>query len=123
MSSAASAGILERLVDYRLPKDRKSEYEMAYSSPAICDVGTFSCHTIGTRPKKTFQQCHEEGKKSWVHPGVSSTTLMYFQPYYDEEGKYHNHDGNTTITNYSCSNGRSWIESSTGACWCGWGKD
>ena len=49
-------------------------------------------------------ECKKEGKKSIVYPGYGSTTLMYCQPFYDENGKYHHHDMNTTTTPYSCSN-------------------
>jgi hypothetical protein len=66
-------------------------------------------------------QCQEEGKKSRVLPGPTSVrTLLYSQPYYDEDGKYHDHDRNTTTRGYSCSNGHSWSETKTGSCWCGW---
>lgn len=66
-------------------------------------------------------QCKKEGKKSKVYPGVGYTTCMYCPPFYDEEGKYHNHDGNVTTQEYSCSNGHKWTERTTGSCWCGWG--
>lgn len=67
-------------------------------------------------------QCKDEGKKSQVYPGMSTITAMYFQPFYDEDGKYHNHDGNTITTSYSCSNGHRWVDSGHKECWCGWGK-
>lgn len=66
--------------------------------------------------------CLSEGKKSLVYPGMASTTLMYCAPFYDEDGKYHHHDANTTTSSYRCSNGHEWAESSGGSCWCGWGK-
>lgn len=65
-------------------------------------------------------ECQKEGKKSMVYPGVSSTTLMYCAPFYDEKGEFHNHDSNITTTPYSCSNGHEWTEKSSGSCWCGW---
>ena len=68
-------------------------------------------------------ECVKEGKKSTVAVGMSMTTCMYFEPFYDEEGKYHNHDGNRTSTEMRCSNGHSWVHGSTGSCWCGWGKE
>jgi hypothetical protein len=68
--------------------------------------------------------CEKEEKKSCVYPGMSTSTLMYCLPYYDEEGKYHSHDTNTHTTQYSCSNGHNWSESSTGRCpSCDFGKD
>jgi hypothetical protein len=65
-------------------------------------------------------QCKAEGKKSHVYPGHSTSTLMYCPPFYDEEGRYHNHDMNTHTTYYRCSNGHEWAENSSPVCWCGW---
>ena len=65
-------------------------------------------------------QCVEKGEKSQVFPGSSMTTLMSYQPYFDEKGKYHHHDENTTTTDYRCSRGHEWHESTKGSCWCGW---
>ena len=65
-------------------------------------------------------QCKEAGLKSEVYPGAGRTTLMGWQPYYDEEGKYHSHDPNTTTIHFQCSNGHSWIEKKHNSCWCGW---
>jgi len=48
---------------------------------------------------------------------------MYSPPFYDEEGKYHDHDPNSSSTSYSCSNGHTWAESSRSSCWCGWPND
>lgn len=68
--------------------------------------------------------CIEKGLKSNVYPGVSMSTLMYCAPYYDENGKYHSHDMNRHTTNYNCSHGHTWSESSTGICpSCDFGKD
>ena len=35
---------------------------------------------------------------------------MYCQPFYDEEGTYHHHDGNIVTSEYDCSRGNHWIE-------------
>lgn len=53
-------------------------------------------------------ECQKEGKKSKVYQGMSTTTLLGWIPYWDEEGKYHNDNPNTTTTEYSCSNGHRW---------------
>ena len=63
-------------------------------------------------------QCVELGLKSTISVGVSMTTCMYFSPFYDEEGRYHNHDKNTTTTQMKCSNGHEWAESTQPKCWC-----
>lgn len=65
--------------------------------------------------------CVKEGLKSNVYPGHSYTTAMFCRPYYDEDGKLHVHDMNTTTTSYYCSNNHTWSKSHQGSCWCGWG--
>ena len=46
---------------------------------------------------------------------------MWCQPFYDKDGKYHDHDMNSSSTDYSCSNGHKWSSSSgPRECWCGW---
>jgi len=59
-------------------------------------------------------ECQKEGKKSIVFIGVSSTTLLAVTPYYDEEGRFHFDDPNTTTTQYTCSNGHVWSENFKG---------
>lgn len=56
-------------------------------------------------------ECKKLGLKSKVYVGASSTTLLAFTPYYDEEGNYHHNDPNVITTSYTCSNGHSWWES------------
>ena len=68
-------------------------------------------------------KCKEQGRKSTIRVGVSMSTAMYCTPFYDEEGKYHHHDSNTTETSYTCSNGHEWTERTSGSCWCGWKAD
>ncbi len=65
-------------------------------------------------------QCISEGSKSFVNLGGSLSTLMCSDPFYDEDGKYHNHDPNTSVSHYACSNGHKWTELSKPSCWCGW---
>lgn len=60
--------------------------------------------------------CQKEGKKSCVYEGITTSTCIYCQPYYDEEGKYHVHDLNNHTTSYNCSNGHSWTKRRRG--WC-----
>jgi hypothetical protein len=70
------------------------------------------------------KQCVKEGKKSCVFvEGKSSTCLATSQPFYDEDGNYHNHDRNIMTTFYKCSNDHSWVEKSKPSCWCGWPDD
>jgi hypothetical protein len=64
--------------------------------------------------------CKAEGKTSRVFDRGGTTTLLNCRPFYDEQGRHHTHDSNTTTTGYRCSNGHEWTEKSTGSCWCGW---
>lgn len=68
-------------------------------------------------------ECLKENKESRVYPGVSYSTCMYYFPYYDEKGNFHNHDSNITTTDYSCSNDHKFQTKRSGSCWCGWRKD
>lgn len=66
--------------------------------------------------------CVAEGKKSRVEIGRTSRTCLGHSPFYDEDGKYHNHDPNRSTTQYHCSNGHAWQDVSYTECWCGYGK-
>lgn len=63
-------------------------------------------------------ECLKLGLKSRVYVGRGTTTLIYSAPFYDEDGKYHNHNPNINTTEYSCSNGHKWVEHSKSHCWC-----
>ncbi len=52
--------------------------------------------------------------------GYGTTTLLASYPFWDEEGRYHLHDHNTSRRRYTCSRGHEWVEVETGSCWCGW---
>lgn len=72
------------------------------------------------------QKCKDEGLKSRVYGGIGSVTLVYYPPFYDEDGVYHSHDGNTSTAGYNCSNGHRWTVKSNGWCPapnCDWNKD
>lgn len=62
------------------------------------------------------KQCEVEGEKSVVHVGPAFTTLMAGQEFYDEEGRWHNHDPNITTQSYRCSQGHSWSEDRRSKC-------
>ena len=52
-------------------------------------------------------KCKEMGQKSTISGGSGYRTAMYFAPYYDEDGKYHYHNGNICTSHYTCSKGHS----------------
>ena len=71
-------------------------------------------------------ECHKEGLKSKVYEDQYSgmRTLLYCQPYYDENGAYHHHDANTTTFRYRCSNKHTFEKKSYGKCLsCNWTND
>ena len=63
-------------------------------------------------------ECIKAGLKSMVYVGGSSSTLMMYDHYFDEDGKEHFHNPNTTTTSYSCSQGHKWVEGTLSKCWC-----
>jgi hypothetical protein len=79
----------------------------------VVEVDTICATRV--RAKETNMQCkecQESGRTSRVYPGLSTRTMMGWQPYYDEAGVLHNEDPNKTTTHYSCSNGHKWTETS-----------
>ena len=66
-------------------------------------------------------KCEASGGRSrvYVTPGGISTAMAY-QPYYDEEGRYHYHDGNSFTQTWACSEGHSGAIVGANRCWCGW---
>lgn len=57
------------------------------------------------------QQCKKEGRESKVHCDYTTSTLLGWSPYFDEEGNLHVHDPNKKADGYRCSNGHYWAES------------
>lgn len=53
-------------------------------------------------------ECKEQELKSNVFPHGGTKTLMYCQPYYDENGIYHHHDRNVVTNSFSCTNNHQW---------------
>jgi hypothetical protein len=64
--------------------------------------------------------CSEEGEKSRLTAVGGRSTNLEWEKFFDEEGKYHQHDPNTVIHLFKCSNGHE-IEvlSKTGCGACG----
>lgn len=54
-------------------------------------------------------ECVTANQTSRVYPDMYSvTTDMGWFSYYDEDGKYHNHNPNCHSESFSCSNGYKW---------------
>lgn len=53
--------------------------------------------------------CKKLGFRSRVYLGMSMSTLLYSEPYYDEDGLYHDNDPNTITTNARCSIGHDFV--------------
>lgn len=54
------------------------------------------------------EYCRVKGKESRVIISPDWVTLVYSPPFYDEEGRFHNHDPNSATAYYSCTNGHCW---------------
>jgi hypothetical protein len=66
-------------------------------------------------------ECRAAGMMSTVTVGPTSQTAVYYPPFFDEQGRYHNHDANRTSGMAHCSRGHSWpFEIPLTSCWCGW---
>ena len=51
------------------------------------------------------ETCRGLKLESFVYERESTSTLAYYQPYYDQKGVYHNHNGNKLTQMYECSFG------------------
>lgn len=72
------------------------------------------------------KECQESDRQSRVYRGPTSSTVMGYSSYYDEEGVYHQHNMNQVSTSYSCSNGHWWNQDSPQLCPadnCSWNED
>ena len=56
-------------------------------------------------------QCETNGLKSKIYIGGSTSTAMLADIYFDEDGNYHSHNGNSYTTEYCCTNGHLWKSS------------
>jgi len=69
-------------------------------------------------------KCKELNQKSTITGGSGYSTAMGWQPYYDEEGRHHNHDPNGRTSHYSCSQGHDIIVSWSNKCpYCDFGHE
>jgi len=64
--------------------------------------------------------CKEQGLQSTVQTNGIISTLMGYVSYYDEEGRFHNHDDNSRMTEGRCRNGHTFAYRYENSCWCGW---
>jgi hypothetical protein len=63
--------------------------------------------------------CEAQGTRSIVYVGPSTTTTLSGQVFYDEDGRFHMHDPNTTTSEYNCSLGHRWsVQAPAHQCWC-----
>ncbi len=62
-------------------------------------------------------KCLEENTTSRIYMEMGGTvTCMGWMPYYDEEGRHHNHDPNSSTTGGTCSNGHQIVVTSLPKC-------
>lgn len=67
-------------------------------------------------------ECQQACQTSTITELGCSKTMLYYPPFFDEQGKRHHHDGNYRTTGYRCSNGHTWSTKIRAQCWCGWPK-
>jgi hypothetical protein len=68
--------------------------------------------------------CKDAGSESTVQRSETSSTLVGYRSYYDEKGRYHDHNDNCLITSFRCSRGHVFTYRPQRTCWCGWkGKE
>lgn len=108
------------MIDYRHP-NKKGGFRHPNKRDGIIEGDTSVSPSL--EEEVICKECQAEGRKSRIHPGTSTSSLVVGETYYDEAGKYHNHDPNSIKTWYSCSNGHSWREETFSKCWCGWSGD
>ena len=60
--------------------------------------------------------CEKEGRKSVLQAQPGSSTLMSYNPFYDEDGNFHSHDPNTHTARYLCSNGHQYVDKEIRGC-------
>lgn len=65
-------------------------------------------------------QCKEEGRTSTVQDLGTTSTLMGYIAFYDEQGKRHDHNDNSITSYCKCSNGHEFEYRHQNSCWCGW---
>lgn len=76
--------------------------------PCTLDDGRCSC-------------CKVVGLRSRVEVGMCQTTAMAWTPYYNDDGRLHDHDPNITECEWRCCNGhRGLLLDRKTPCWCGW---
>jgi hypothetical protein len=70
-------------------------------------------------------KCQAEGKTSKIYGGFGiSMTCVGFQPYYDEDGKYHYRNPNAGTSEYTCTNGHKIVQIQGNKCQnCDWGHE
>lgn len=110
------------------PQERLYIYNLGVILKDIIEVLTIlnekkASMTIEFKKPKCVK-CEEEGKSYIIQKGWTSGTAADCPPFWDETGKYHNHDCNSYETQYNCNNGHHWIEKSPRhKCWCGWPEE
>jgi hypothetical protein len=60
--------------------------------------------------------CVKEGRVSKVFVNGLTRTLLSWMPYYDEDGKYHDHNPNRETRFFRCSNDHEWTTVELPAC-------
>lgn len=68
-------------------------------------------------------QCEKAGVRSQVFLHNAVRTMNDYPTFFDENGRLHHHDANTTTAVYRCSRSHRFETRESGKCWCGWKGD
>lgn len=72
----------------------------------------------------TCQECYNQGlMPERINLVEGMVTAAYVSPFYDGEGKLHNHDTNRHTEELKCSNGHEFTRVIPHKCWCGWKQE
>lgn len=67
--------------------------------------------------------CTSRDDRSAVFVDCTIKTALAVSHYYDEAGRWHMHDPNTTSIVYHCAANHVWRDEKRDRCWCGWTPD
>lgn len=99
VSTYATTELLAGLLDYLDERDAEQAQRL-HDERVVCET------------------CRVDGSKSTVRIVGGTTTAVGVVRFYDEEGRFHDHDSNVTRLTYRCSRGHSWDDARKPSCWC-----
>jgi DNA-directed RNA polymerase subunit RPC12/RpoP len=76
---------------------------------------------VTTPPEPTGPTCPECGSRAITPNMMSTRTSMLYDAFWDDDGRWHSHDPNSSERGLRCRGcGHVWAEKTYATCWCGW---